>query len=727
MEFILAIRSSIDAATPLIASVAAVFALMAMLAIIIKRGVRCEALEQFKRLGLLGQIVLVLSVGFATRWAGAKGDRGGGQMPSTPNVTCVMTAGRTVELPRSGASYALLSVTDTPSFSNLVFSAIAPTATNVTLAATWNPITNHEEAIDVYLRTNLVVGVWEHFAEVAINSDWPGVTFHLPAEWLPDSASHFFRLGSRLDSDGDGLTDAFESLCVLTSPTEPDTDGDGMNDGWELVYSGIGFDPLLANTNGLFSAEADLDHDGLPNYQEAQMGTNPWLFDTDGDGIADILEILGGSDPVNAASNSESNSFVSVAFVYGDPSYTKSEKYNLKITPIVGSGPGTIPRNYSWVNGQYGQCDTNVAFLANGWRYAIRLRHVGTNRSPEDGPDYDYVIAYSNLTANSKFFFEDPDELFGLVDVRDGGPFTATGKIAHMSVLDMVVADNGEAIGNNDFAYITAEPQMPNLAATFYPDGLSGTGTINLTIDYVRHQVSQHSEYHSGTIPIGSEWGVRSAMGEAIRGGMAVFVGECRGYTFAQTNHIRGTNPSTADVDAAIGDDPWYAKAILRHECGRQGSVRYCQFNEVGNLGPSFSDIRHCPNWGTPNGWGIGQIDPPISDDTLWNWRTNLLHAAVIMSDSATAAANWIQGQKTQQMAEEPDKTIENEVFDIEGYIFQEGTARTPTDACTIARYNGASPWAIVWSNKTQSSSGFWNIKSEKTNYIWKVMRELDE
>ena len=215
--------------------------------------------------------------------------------------------------------------------------------------------------------------------------------------------------------------------------------------------------------------------------------------------------------------------------------------------------------------------------------------------------------------------------------------------------------------------------------------------------------------------------------GEAIRGGRAVFSGECHGYTFTQTNHIRGTNPSAVDVEAAIGNDPWYAKAILRHESGRQGNVRYCQFNEIGNLGPDFSNIRHCPNWGEPNGWGIGQIDPPDSYDTLWNWRTNLLEVAVKMNRFRGEASDWILRQQTQQQAENPNMPLANETFDIAGYVFQEGTDRTPADACAIARYNGLSHWPIYWRNTTPTQPGEWCIHPEKTNYIWKVMNELDE
>ncbi len=57
---------------------------MALGARIVERGARCEALAQFKRLGLLWQVFIVLSVGSATKWAGAKGDRGVPTQPSEP-------------------------------------------------------------------------------------------------------------------------------------------------------------------------------------------------------------------------------------------------------------------------------------------------------------------------------------------------------------------------------------------------------------------------------------------------------------------------------------------------------------------------------------------------------------------------------------------------------------------------------------------------------------------
>lgn len=54
----------------------------------------------------------------------------------------------------------------------------------------------------------------------------------------------YYMLGSPLDSDFDGLTDAYENLVSRTAWDNPDTDGDGWLDGQELQN---GTDPLVAD------------------------------------------------------------------------------------------------------------------------------------------------------------------------------------------------------------------------------------------------------------------------------------------------------------------------------------------------------------------------------------------------------------------------------------------------------------------------------------------------
>ena len=62
------------------------------------------------------------------------------------------------------------------------------------------------------------------------------------------STAVFLILGTPQDTDGDGLTDAYELLASHTDPNNPDTDGDGMPDGWSVLLglgplSGVGTDP----------------------------------------------------------------------------------------------------------------------------------------------------------------------------------------------------------------------------------------------------------------------------------------------------------------------------------------------------------------------------------------------------------------------------------------------------------------------------------------------------
>ncbi len=92
---------------------------------------------------------------------------------------------------------------------------------------------------------------------------------------------------ANLDTDHDGLTDAYERL-VGSSPDVADTDQDGLSDAYEHAVSGT--DPLLADT----------DSDTLSDSAEVSLGTDGTLADTDQDGIADGTEVQLGGDPLHA-------------------------------------------------------------------------------------------------------------------------------------------------------------------------------------------------------------------------------------------------------------------------------------------------------------------------------------------------------------------------------------------------------------------------------------------
>ncbi len=75
------------------------------------------------------------------------------------------------------------------------------------------------------------------------------------------------------DSDGDGLPD-WKEREIGTDPYNADTNGDGIPDGIEYSM-------------GISATNLDMDGDGLTNAQELVLGTNPFLADTDGDGVPD--------------------------------------------------------------------------------------------------------------------------------------------------------------------------------------------------------------------------------------------------------------------------------------------------------------------------------------------------------------------------------------------------------------------------------------------------------
>jgi len=97
------------------------------------------------------------------------------------------------------------------------------------------------------------------------------------------------------DSDGDGLSDAEEEIAG-TDPTRADTDGDGIGD---LVETVVDFDPLVPDmptSCARVELGIDRDLDGLSDCDEALLGTAPTLVDSDGDGVPDLLELIGFTD-----------------------------------------------------------------------------------------------------------------------------------------------------------------------------------------------------------------------------------------------------------------------------------------------------------------------------------------------------------------------------------------------------------------------------------------------
>lgn len=112
----------------------------------------------------------------------------------------------------------------------------------------------------------------------------------------------------QVDTDGDGLPDMLE-FAMKTCPglgancgTPGDSDGDYYSDFFENRFRESGFDPLDRNKPlQVCRARGDSDGDGVRDCEEQFLGTDTRLFDSDGDRLTDLQELLAALDPLDAS------------------------------------------------------------------------------------------------------------------------------------------------------------------------------------------------------------------------------------------------------------------------------------------------------------------------------------------------------------------------------------------------------------------------------------------
>lgn len=111
-----------------------------------------------------------------------------------------------------------------------------------------------------------------------------------------------------VDSDGDGLEDDRDNdFTFKTNKFFADTDGDCFDDAFEVMRKDDGFRPEVKDTRGcdpmsplsLGCSCRDTDGDGLSQFAERYLKTSETLFDSDGDGIGDGLEVRYGLNPLS--------------------------------------------------------------------------------------------------------------------------------------------------------------------------------------------------------------------------------------------------------------------------------------------------------------------------------------------------------------------------------------------------------------------------------------------
>ena len=132
----------------------------------------------------------------------------------------------------------------------------------------------------------------------ALLAIWVDISGDLqPDVWVDPVSGHVFTL-SELDAisddiDGDGLTN-WQELQLGTNPFSPDTDGDGISDLEDpLPLSTANLSPVNGIAWGPIAMD-DADGDGIPNFSDqfpyGLGNVQAWDTDTDGDGIPDVID-----------------------------------------------------------------------------------------------------------------------------------------------------------------------------------------------------------------------------------------------------------------------------------------------------------------------------------------------------------------------------------------------------------------------------------------------------
>ena len=280
------VQKAVAAITPWLVGTAAGLFVLWLAMICCKAKPFAKELKWFLNLTPLHKFVVICTVSFFTLWGGSK-ERG--ILPSglIDDISSTMT--RVVETiqPRSlpeDISTNALAVTD--------FAVDTPNQTvtmEVTCATNLFDYTD-SRYLDIFMSTNFVnnhylwirdfsmpVGTNSHVVSI---SESAGDTESQAAFTNAFGDKAFFIVGADIDSDGDGLTDTYETRTSFTNPLKADTDGDGIPDGQELS-SWIGTNPLFYDTDG----------DGVGDGDEIAAGSNPLSCDSDGDGLSDAAEL----------------------------------------------------------------------------------------------------------------------------------------------------------------------------------------------------------------------------------------------------------------------------------------------------------------------------------------------------------------------------------------------------------------------------------------------------
>jgi hypothetical protein len=192
-------------------------------------------------------------------------------------------------------------------------------------------------------------------------------------------------------------------------------------------------------------------------------------------------------------------------------------------------------------------------------------------------------------------------------------------------------------------------------------------------------------------------------------------------------------NPDAATLLFQLGTNPWYLFQIAEQESPNGSLPGALQFNMITK---SKADTAYQPVWGSPNGFGIMQIDPPLSELDVFSWTHNVADGVLLAQQQNGAAVTfwnrqvaqyktWLQANpRTAPPPPTPDPESNCGEF---VYGIPKAGQHSFSDAIGIKKYNGLGNNSlsdvngynyIVWQN-----TGAFQLKPHWTIFPYTVVQ----
>ncbi|MEH6823955.1 MAG: JDVT-CTERM domain-containing protein [Motiliproteus sp.] len=257
---------------------------------------------------------------------------------------------------------------------------------------------------------------------------------------LLPGATYFYQV---ITEDISGNKLITESGSFNTTGTSGDSDGDGLSDLYESLW---GLNPSSAS-----DASADLDSDGLSNTQEQSAGTEPNNPDTDGDGSndsADALPLNGGesidTDLDGIGNNADSDDD-------GDGVADVSDAFPLVAGESIDTDLDGIGNNTDTDDDGDSVLDVNDAFPLNS-EESIDTDGDGIGNNADSDDDGDSVLDVNDaFPLNSDESIDtDGDDIGNNTDTDDDGDSVLDVNDAFPLNSEESIDTDGDSIGNNE-------------------------------------------------------------------------------------------------------------------------------------------------------------------------------------------------------------------------------------------------------------------------------------